>query len=1281
MYGCQRRIVTLLVVDRVLSSGMVKTSSWRYYTNSVACRATDYYLGIGEAPGRWAGCGLGELGLAPGARVEEKQLEALFGRALHPVSGERLGRAWRSDGNTGYDLTFSSPKSVSALWALASSDISAAVLAAHQQAVTAGLAYLETHASWSRRGTNGVEQISSEGLSVALFDHRTSREGDPQLHTHALVLNKVRCVDGVWRTIDGREMFDHKKTAGMIYQAALRNELHEHLGVEFEPVSIDGQAEIRGAPKELLKLWSKRTKAIESEAAPKIAEYEKLLGRSLSAAERFRVTKTAVLKTRPGKTHPELATLTQSWTEEAATVGWTPVRLLRAAKVTLWDRMERPRPTETQGVVPGPRRGSVDVSGLAQELEAVLPTRGGQDSGLHPADARESDPRAAAHGDLELAQTALLAAGRKAAVFSRTDLAGHVAAHLPASGLTAAQVVARVEELTDQALALAEAVPVGHPARDLTPRASDPRYATLEVLQAEGRILSLARRGQQRGYGQVDPRHLRSALHEPGHDQEDRPQPAHGAEVDGGAVNLDAAEDRPSARRLDAGQWRAVHHLTGNGDFLDVLTAPAGAGKTSTLGVACRAWQATGYRVVGLAPSARAAAELAAATGGRADTLAKWLHNSERLDRLPTAERDWTALDDRTIVIVDEASMASTLDLDRLTAAAGKAAAKVVLVGDPSQIGVINGPGGMLAALTHAGHGITLEQIHRFTEDWERAASLQLRQGHAPCLTEYLQHGRLHPCPDSDTALSGVFQHWSKAKEDGRDALMLARTRLDVDALNQLARAAAVAAGDVTGPVTTAGDRDWQAGDLLRTRRNDRTLLLEGTVGDGHVRNGDRYRVLGPGPDAGLIVEDLSGRGRVILPAPYVEEHCEYGWASTIDSAQGATADIGIVLVRPGLDREHLYVAMTRGRHGNHAFITTDPATDPAHDHGHGTTRKKADRASQAHGQGPATDQQARGQEQRPAEPTRGQDPAPATAISATGAEPSPGPSRRSRRRPDAQGCTQDELPFEEPPVAPTFAETAMPSATPADKPTAPPIAKSPANPQPATAYQAAAANEQAARVLWQAMQQTGGQDAAHTALDAARQAARDLTERQTERRKTEARAQRDTPLPRPAEHQQTLTLIEQLRAEQQAGRAREQELWASTRATQGELGNAPKWARGRRRDLTGSLAAEREELSTVQASLREREHALDDATVRANKQAREHREAEAARQRPPLAETLAALRPMMDLAEPRPADGLAAVRRARQAVLDLQPRSLAMSQWTDNTPPSRGHNGPSRGR
>ena len=283
-------------------------------------------------------------------------------RGVHPGNGDRLCRAWRTDGVTGYDLTFSTLKSVSTLWALGSEDVAAAAMAAHRAAVKAGLAYLDTHAAWSRRGTDGVEQVATEGLAVALFDHRTSRDLDPQLHTHALILNKVQCVDGTWRTLDGKEMFDHKKSAGMIYHAALRNEMRQRLGVEFEPVSKDGQADIRGVPAELLSLWSKRSRAIDAEAGPKIAEYEKLLGRTLTAAERARVIKTAVLKTRPGKSHEPISVLHATWAAEAATVGWTPERLQEAARV-VWRYPETPdRPLPTAAPT------------LAQTLEQVLPT-------------------------------------------------------------------------------------------------------------------------------------------------------------------------------------------------------------------------------------------------------------------------------------------------------------------------------------------------------------------------------------------------------------------------------------------------------------------------------------------------------------------------------------------------------------------------------------------------------------------------------------------------------------------------------------------------------------------------------------------------------------------------------------------------------------------------------------------------------------------------------------------------------------------------------------------
>lgn len=923
-----------------MSSAKITRGSWRYYVDQEPCRAADYYLGHDQDPGVWLGRGLEVLGIEPGSVVSERQLEALFGRALHPDTGRQLGRAWRSDGVTGYDLTFSAPKSVSALVAaaddgfgpalpgtrgpdtatksLAARDVEAEaaeaatrasrlaeaqgrllaglqsvagmssggiagpsaatgtvgsssagvrelVVAAHDTATQTALSYLDTHASLSRRGTDGIEQVDTAGLTVAAFTHYTSREGDPQLHTHALVLNKVQCADGSWRTLDGHEMFAHKKSAGMIYQAVLRNELAASLGIQFGEVSKVGQGEILGIPESLLEQWSKRTHAVNREAANAVAELETKLGRTLSTDERAAVTKTAVLKTRPDKTHEDSLSLSARWVAEAAALG-----------------------IELHALLPAAQRAAL----LAGQPVRVL-------SGA------------------ELAAAALTAAGRSRAVFSRADVAGHVAALLPTTGMRAAEVLATVEQLSDQALTLGEAVSVGAPVHGATHRRSDPRYATVEILHAEHRILTLARTGDRAGAGQVGYDQIRHVL----------------------------AAVRSSGVELDRSQVEAVLHLTSRGDTLDVLTAPAGAGKTATLGTCAQAWHAAGYRVIGLAPSARAAAELgtaitntggssSAAAGGvgsRTDTLAKWLHtraNQPGLDQQAagTAGRAaWARLDTRTVLVVDEASMASTLDLDQLTHAAAQAGAKVVLVGDPAQIGVINGPGGMLATLAQHGHGIALTRIHRFSHEWEKHASLALRDGDNDALQPYLAQQRLHPCVNGDSAADQLFGHWQHASSQGLDALMLARTRVDVEALNMRARDAALTAGQLSGPVSSLGGRDWQSGDLLRTRKNQRQL----PVGDGHVRNGDRYRVFGPAPDGGLFVEDLSGRGRTTLPGAYVAKHVEYGWAATIDGAQGATADLGLLLVRPGLDREHLYVGMTRGRHGNHAYLSPDPTLNP----------------------------------------------------------------------------------------------------------------------------------------------------------------------------------------------------------------------------------------------------------------------------------------------------------------------------------------------------------------
>jgi ATP-dependent exoDNAse (exonuclease V) alpha subunit len=147
--------------------------------------------------------------------------------------------------------------------------------------------------------------------------------------------------------------------------------------------------------------------------------------------------------------------------------------------------------------------------------------------------------------------------------------------------------------------------------------------------------------------------------------------------------------------------------------------------------------------------------------------------------------------------------------------------------------------------------------------------------------------------------------------------MMLARTRVDVDRLNALAKSAAQRDGRSHGPEVVVGELCLRAGDVIRTRRNNRGLLL----GESHVRNGDCYRVLATTEDGALLVDELTGRGSTVLPPRYVTEHVDHGWATTIDAAQGATTDVAVLLVRPGMDREHLYVGLTRGRDENHAYI------------------------------------------------------------------------------------------------------------------------------------------------------------------------------------------------------------------------------------------------------------------------------------------------------------------------------------------------------------------------
>lgn len=215
----------------------------RYYIDTVAKGAEDYYSGHGEAPGQWAGAGADAQGLS--GTVEDEPFLAQLTANTSP--GKKV---------LAYDLTFSAPKSVSVIYAIGDERESRLARDAHDHAVSEALGYMERHACWTRRGRAGREVLQGDGLTVALFRHRSSRAGDPQLHTHAVVVNATQA-GGRTTALDGRALYAHAKTAGFLYQAVLREQLTRSMGVEWLPVE-QGAAEIAGIDEAVLRHFSQR---------------------------------------------------------------------------------------------------------------------------------------------------------------------------------------------------------------------------------------------------------------------------------------------------------------------------------------------------------------------------------------------------------------------------------------------------------------------------------------------------------------------------------------------------------------------------------------------------------------------------------------------------------------------------------------------------------------------------------------------------------------------------------------------------------------------------------------------------------------------------------------------------------------------------------------------------------------------------------------------------------------------------------------------------------------
>ena len=287
-------------------------------------------------------------------------------------------------------------------------------------------------------------------------------------------------------------------------------------------------------------------------------------------------------------------------------------------------------------------------------------------------------------------------------------------------------------------------------------------------------------------------------------------------------MDLALLEMAANGTALDAGQAALVRQMCTSGARLQLAIAPAGAGKTTAMRALTAAWTQDGGQVIGLAPSAAAAAVLREQTGITADTLAK-LTWSLQHGELP----DWAARIGRsTLVIIDEAGMADTLTLDRVVQYVTALGGSVRLIGDDQQLGAI-GAGGILRDIKHTHGALQLTELHRFTHPAEAAASLALRDGDPAALDFYLNHGRVH-VGDLATTTQDAFTAWAGDRAAGVDAIMLAPTRELVADLNHRARTHRLGGTPAGREVQLADGNQASVGDVIITRSNDRRLRLVG---------------------------------------------------------------------------------------------------------------------------------------------------------------------------------------------------------------------------------------------------------------------------------------------------------------------------------------------------------------------------------------------------------------------------------------------------------------------
>lgn len=767
----------------------------------------------------------------------------------------------------GFDLVFTPSKSVSIAWGLGDKELRKNIEAAHEHAIQDVVRHLESNVVMTRRGHNGIRQIDTKsGIIGTKFRHYDSRAGDPNLHDHVVIANRVEGADDKWSSIDGRTLYQYGVECSELYNSKVQEYVTNLTGLQFEPRMQNGKPihEIVGISDETIRAFSSRRGDISAELDKVKAKFIDDNGYEPSEKQLIKLAQQATLATRPAKSEARsLEDLHTEWVAAAHALSEHGVHV--PVDHQLAESLKNASLNYEQSVLQGARQEAYSTP-LEAHTDAVL-------------------------SRLEEARS----------TWRRTHINAETSRYVRELGLNETQDKGLISSIRQSVIE--DSLPLHIKDTRLTPREYlrkdgtsqyqhiDAELFTSErVLAAEHKILDAASRAVI---------------------------PASTVDVFELAAQKRRAELAEQGHTLPAGQEAMARAFATSDKFLVVGIGAAGAGKTSSTRLAVDAIEASGNRVIGMAPTAAAAAVMRSEMRINADTVDKiltdWQSGKKSLDVRPG-----------DVLLVDEAGMIATPKMEKILTLAQERGALVRALGDYQQLSAV-GSGGALRLVDREIGAVHLDELFRFKSREEAAATLSLREpplvGTDKPFEWYKDNNRV-VAGDADAMIEDVFRGYSADMNAGKQSIMIASTNETVTRLNDLAQAHAIEHGQVNtgaGAVALHNSSRAHVGDTIVTRKNARRLVVNS--GQDFVKNGDLWRVTDLHDDGRITAQHIQHGGKVTLPAHYVEQSVELGYASTIHRAQGSTVDTAHALVDASTDRAGAYVALTRGRENNQLYV------------------------------------------------------------------------------------------------------------------------------------------------------------------------------------------------------------------------------------------------------------------------------------------------------------------------------------------------------------------------